>query len=227
MNLHRKILTFILVAAVCLASACTGLQTAPKNSPIPGLSEGDIRTQAVGTAYAAMTASAPLPTRTATVTLQPTLISTPTAVPTVNTPTAGPTFTATWPARPTPTVTYTPAQTDFICSIIRQNPGPEGDTFEAGADFDINVWVKNTGDNDWKAGVFIPSVSGVFFMYTNGKYMQKKDGIFPAPHTDAHHDAHFIVDMEAPKAPGTYVTSYALHIGQYFFCPVRFTIKVK
>jgi hypothetical protein len=64
-------------------------------------------------------------------------------------------------------------------------------------------------------------------MYTNGKYMQQNDGIFPADHTDKGHDAHFIVDMQAPESPGTYVTSYALHVGQFFFCPVHFSIKVK
>ncbi len=166
MNLPRKILTVTLAAVVCLASACTSLQAAPQITPTPGLSEGDIRTQAVGTAYAAMTASAPLPTQTATVTPRPTITGTPTVTSTANTPTAGPTSTATWPALPTPTITYTPAQNDYICEIIRQNPGPEGDTFEPGADFDINVWVKNTGDNDWKAGAFIPShVGGVFHVY--------------------------------------------------------------
>jgi hypothetical protein len=226
MNLPRRILTLTLVAAtvLCLVSACTSSQAAPESTATPGLSDGDIRTQAVGTAFAAMTAGAPLPTQTATLTRQPTLINTPTAVPTVNTPIPP---SATWPALPTPTITYTPAHTDYICSIIRQNPGPEGETFEPGADFDISVWVKNTGDKDWKAATLFPTMSGAFFMFTNGKYMQKKNGIFPVEHTDQGHDAHFIVDMEAPESPGTYVTNYALHIGQLFFCPVHFSIQVK
>jgi len=217
MNLHRKILTLILVALVSLASACSSSLAAPTNTPAPGLSEGDIRTQAVGTALAALTASAPSPTRTATVTPQPTLTNTPTAIPTEETPLPPTRTLAVWP---TPTVTYTPAQTDFTCEIIEQSPGPEDDTFEPKADFDVSVRVKNTGDNNWH-------YTKVLFIYTNGKYMQQKDGPVLVPDTDKSQQAHMVVDMEAPDTPGTYQTSYALIIGKLFFCPVHFTIKVK
>jgi hypothetical protein len=228
MNLHRKILTLTMVAAaICLASACAALPAASNNSPTPGLSEADIRTQAVETVLAAITGSAPVPSQTASVTPQPSLTATQTAVPTENTP-VPPTLTL--PALPTPTITYTPFQTDFRCEILDQNPGPEGDTFEPDAPFDISVTFKNTGDNDWKATHFnLPTLTplGTLFIFTNGKYMQKSDDPIIVPHTDAHHDAHLVVDMKAPDTPGAYVTSYSLYVNHVFFCPVHFSIKVK
>jgi hypothetical protein len=227
MNLHRKILTLILAAVICLASACTGSPTAPNKSPTPGLSEGDIRTQAVETVLAAITASAPVPSQTASVTPQPSLTATQTTRPTENTPVPP---TRTFPALPTPTITYTPSQTDFGCEILDQYPGPDGDTFEPDAPFDVSVTFKNTGDNDWKSTQFnIPPLppTGTMFIFTNGKYMQKNDGPIRVPHTDVHHDAHLVVDMKAPDIPGKYVTSYSLYVNHLFFCPVRFPITVK
>jgi hypothetical protein len=226
MNLHRKILTLILTAAICLASACTGSPAAPNNS-LPGLSEADIRTQAVETVLAAITGSAPVPSQTASVTPQPSLTSTQTTAPTVNTPIPP---TMTFPALPTPTITYTPFETDFTCEILDQQPGPDGDTFEPDAPFDINVTLKNTGDNDWPSTHFnLPTLTplGVLFIFTNGKYMQKSDMPVMVPHTDAHHDVHLVVDMVAPDISGKYVTSYSLYINHVFFCPVHFPITVK
>jgi len=225
MNLHRKILALILASAICLASACAGSPAAPNNSPTPGLSEGDIRTQAVGTVLAAITASAPVPSQTASFTPQPSLTATQTAMPTENTPVPP---TRTFPALPTPTITYTPSQTGFSCEILDQDPGPDGDTFEPKAPFDVSVTLKNTGDNDWKATqIHTPPLppSGTIFMFINGKYMQKGGGY--VPHTDKHHDAHLVIDMIAPDVPGTYVTSYSLLVNHLFFCPVSFTITVK
>jgi hypothetical protein len=226
LNLHRKILTFVLAATLlCLASACTSSQAAPKNTTTPGLSEGDIRTQVVGTAYAAMTASAPLPSQTASVTPLPTLTDTPTIVPTINTPIPP---TATRPAIPTPTITYTPAQNDFSCEIISQNPGADIPTFEIDEPYDLVVTVKNTGDNDWHSPPPFPATGGVIFMFINGKYMQEKGRtIVPVPNTEKHHDAKLVVDLKAPDAPGTYTANYAMIINHLFFCPVQFTIKVK
>jgi archaellum component FlaG (FlaF/FlaG flagellin family) len=227
MNLiiHRKILTLTLATVVCLASACTGLPAAPKNSPTPGLSEGDIRTQAVETAYVAMTASAPLPSQTASVTPQPSLTYTLTTVPTINTPIPP---TATRTVIPSPTLTYTPAQTAFSCQIISQNPGADIPTFETDAPFDLVVTVKNTGDSDWDSPSPPAFTNGVIFMFINGKYMQEKGKtIVPVPDTDKHHDAKVVVDLTAPDVPGTYTANYAMLINHLFFCPVQFTIKVK
>ncbi len=228
LNNHRKILTLTLAAVVCLASACTGLQAAPEITPTPGLSEADIRTQAVGTAYAAMTASAPLPTQTDTLTPRPSLTSTPTAAPTINTPTAAPTSTATWPALPTPSITYTPSQTDFVCEIISQDPGADIPTFEIDEPFDLVVRVKNIGDNNWHSPPAPPATGGIVFIFTNGKYMQEEGlTVVPVPSTEKRHEAKLVVDLKAPDAPGTYSANYAMVINRVFFCPVHFTIKVK
>jgi hypothetical protein len=225
LNNHRKILILVLAATLCLASACTGAAAAPESTATPGLSEGDIRTQAVGTAFAAMTASAPLPTKTATVTQRPTLINTPTTVPTVNTPVPP---TATRPANPTPTITYTPSQNDFICEIISQNPGADIPTFEIDEPFDLVVTVKNTGTNEWHSPSPPAFTDGTIFMFINGKYMQEKGKtIIFVPHTEKRHEAKLVVDLKAPDAPGTYTANYAMHINHLFFCPVQFTIKVK
>lgn len=217
----------MVAAAICLVSACTGAPAAPQNSPTPGLSEADIRTQAVETVLAAITSSAPVPSQTASVTPQPSLTFTQAAAPTENTPIPP---TMTFPAQPTPTITYTPFQTDFTCEILDQQPGPEGDTFEPDAPFDISVTVKNTGDNDWPSTHFnLPTLTplGVLFIFSNGKYMQKNDNLIMVPHTDAGHDAHLVVDMVAPDTTGKYVTSYAFYINHVFFCPVHFPITVK
>jgi hypothetical protein len=225
MNLHRKILTLILAAVIYLASACTSSPAAPHNSPTPSLAEGDIRTQAVGTAYAAMTAGAPLTTQTDTVTPKPTLTRTPTAVPTVDTPVPP---SATWPALATPSITYTPSQNDFSCEILSQNPGADIPTFEIDEPYDLVVTVKNTGDNEWHSPSPPTFTNGALFIFINGKYMQEegKTVIF-VPHTEKHHDAKLVVDLKAPDAPGTYTAYYAILINHLFFCPVHFTIKVK
>ena len=230
LNLIRKKLTLTLLTAtlLCLASACTSLQAAPRITSTPGLSEGDIRTQAVETAYAAMTASAPLPTQTATITPQPGLTNTHTAAPTVNTPTAGPTSTATWPALATPTVTFTPSQNDFTCEILSQNPGADIPTFEIDEPYDLVVTVKNTGTDDWRSPSPPTFSDGTVFIFINGKYMQEEGKTVTfVPHTDKHHDAKLVVDLKAPDAPGTYSANYAMVINHLFFCPVHFTIKVK
>jgi hypothetical protein len=227
MNLHRKILTLILAALIYLASACTSSPAAPHNSLTPGLAEGDIRTQAVGTVLAAITGSAPVPSQTASVTPQPSLTATQTAMPTENTPIPP---TLTFPVLPTPTITYTPSQTDFRCEILDQDPGPDGDTFEPDAPFDISVTLKNIGDNDWRETHFdLPTLTplGTLFIFTNGKYMQKSGLPIVVPHTDTHHDVHLVVDMIAPDIHGTYVTSYSLYVNHLFFCPVHYTITVK
>jgi hypothetical protein len=228
MNLHKKILTLTLAAAICLASACTTAPVAPTNTPTPGHSEADIRTQAVGTVLAAMTASAPVPTQTATVTPLPAPSNTPAAFIIENTATEPPTPTATWPVISTPTVTYTPSQNDFICEILSQNPGADIPTFEIDDPYDLVVTVKNTGDKDWYSPSPPTFTNGVVFIFINGKYMQEKGStVIFVPHTDKHHDAKLVVDLKAPDAPGTYWANYAMLINHLFFCPVHFTIKVK
>jgi hypothetical protein len=175
-----------------------------------------------------MTASAPLPSETATITPQPSLTGTSTAAPTVNTPTAGPTSTATWPVLPTPTITYTPSQNDFICEIISQNPGADIPTFEIDEPYDLVVTVKNTGTDDWRSPSPPTFTDGTVFIFINGKYMQEKGNTVTfVPHTDKRHEAKLVVDMKAPDAPGTYSANYAMVINRLFFCPVHFTIKVK
>jgi hypothetical protein len=228
MNLHKKILTLTLAAVICLASACTTSQAALLITPTPGLSEGDIRTQAVGTALAVMTASAPLPAQTDTATPQPVPTGTPAAFGIKNTATEPAAPTATWPAISTPTITYTPSQNDFICEILSQNPGADIPTFEIDDPYDLVVTVKNTGDNGWPSSSPPTYTDGVKFIFINGKYMQEKGAtVIFVPQTDKHHDAKLVVDLKAPDAPGTYTANYAMLINKQFFCPVQFTIKVK
>jgi len=228
MNLHQKILTFILAGAVCLASACTSSPAASILSPTPAFSEGDIRTQAVVTVLAGLTASAPVPSQTASITPQPSSTSTQAAVPTENTPVPP---TATRPVVPTPTITYTPSQNDFVCEILSQDPAPDDiPTFEIDDPFDLVVTLKNTGDNDWPSTHFTPpsTLTGSWFMFINGKYMQEKgSAVTFVSHTQTHHDLKLVVDLTAPDAPGTYTANYAMFINNLFFCPVHFTIKVK
>ncbi len=215
MNLPRKILTLALATFLSLASACAN---APTPIPTRGLSESQIRTQAVGTALAGMTASALLPTDTATPTPPPSDTLAPSATPTqYMTPTLI-TPTLTLEIQPKPTLTFTPAQTDFQCEIVKQSPA--GDTFEPDEDFDLSVTLKNTGDADWKEAT-------TYFVYTHGKYIQQQGLPTFIKHTNTGGELHVVVDVRAPDIVGDYTTYYALIRGKLFFCPVAFNFTVK
>jgi hypothetical protein len=178
-----------------------------------------LRTQAVATVYAGMTAQAGRPA-----TDVPTLVPSATPLPPTVTPNPSPTptapapqVTATWPDYPTRTAT--PAQSDYTCTVEEIEPEP-GQTVKVEADFDLAVRIKNTGEKGWNPGK-------IMLVYTSGEKMQTKtNAAVLTSQVDVDGSTVFTVDMQAPAAPGTYKTTWALMSGRLYFCPVHIQVVV-
>jgi hypothetical protein len=221
----------ICVSILCLALLLAGCAFGPGgNAQLPNSALTDrVRTQAVATAYAMLTvqASSAMPIGAAA-TPTPEIAPSATALPPSATPLAS--ATATRPAatstavQPTapdyPTYTSTPAQTDYTCSVVEIEP-EAGQTITHDAAFDMVVRIKNTGEKGWNPGK-------ILLMYTSGQKMQTRTSAVPlTSQVDVDGDFVFTVDMQAPNAPGTYKTTWALLSGQLFFCPVHFQVVIK
>jgi hypothetical protein len=216
-----KLFGLILICLVVLLASCAlpgrnlgAAQTLPNNA-----ADDRLRTQAVATVYAGMTAQAgraatEAPTSVPSATP---LLPTATLNPSPTSTTPVPQVTATWPDYPTRTAT--PAQTDYTCAVEEIEPEP-GETVKVEADFDLAVRVKNTGEKGWDPGK-------IMLVYTSGEKMQTKtNATVLTSQVDVDGSTVFTVDMHAPAAPGTYKTTWALMSGRLYFCPVHIQVVV-
>jgi hypothetical protein len=226
MKITKRLYLSILCLAVLLAGCAPPGFDPGAQLPNTVLSDR-IRTQAVATAYTMLTvqASKAAPGTAATATpemapsaTEPAPSATPRASATPDSPIVKPTSSL-LAAADYPTYTSTPAQTDYTCSVVEIEP-EAGKTFKTTTDFDLAVRIKNTGSLGWDAGK-------ILLMYTSGQKMQTKtSAVVLTSQVDVDGDFVFRVDMQAPDAPGTYKTTWALASGPLFFCPVHFQVVV-
>ncbi len=185
----------------------------PSDTPVPGADL--IRTQAVGTALAALTEQAAAkktvqatPTHAVTQVAQNTTAATekPTRTPTILLPTA----------------TVTPAQTDYQCRLLAVQPEPDSH-FPSEYHFDGYIQVKNTGSETWKPGE-------VYFIYTGGDVTGGSKAAVLKEEVDHGEKVEFSVDLIAPHTPDHYEAHWAMMVDldqDIFFCPVTFEFSVE
>ncbi len=150
----------------------------------------------------------PTPTRTPTETPLPTA----TIIFRLSSPTPSRTPTSLTPTLPTPSENY-------ACKVLSQKP-VIGAVLAPRTDFDARWTVQNTGKKSWDGG-------STDYLYVSGDKFHKQD-IYDLNKTVAPgQQVDIIVDMIAPKKPGTYTTTWNLRIGSNQFCTMQMVIVVR
>ena len=201
--------------AIALVMACAPSFTTPAT---PALDPGMVNTFIAQTAQVALSQTAAvLPSAT------PTLVFTPT----VSTETPLPTATATVVLvffSPTPLVspTFTPldsSSNNYACQVIRVSP-PNGTRFDSREDFDVVWTVKNIGKKNWDEG-------SIDYSYSSGEKIHKISSYDLEKNVASGGRVDLGADMQAPKNPGSYTTTWTMRSGNKTFCPLTLTIVVR
>jgi hypothetical protein len=95
-----------------------------------------------------------------------------------------------------------------------------GTSFKSRDNFDATWRVKNTGAKNWDR-------NSVDFLYLSGTKMHKVAGYDLGKNVNTGDTIDLAVDMEAPKASGTYSTTWTLSVGSKTFCNMSLTIEVR
>ena len=202
---------------------CAGHGMCPDHygSTLPTIDPNVINTLIVQTANAASTqTAAAMPTFTATSTFTPTPRPTDTPEPTA---TATVLFLL---YAPSPVIIAqsggnggTPNSKPYACQVISVTPA-NGTSFGPRTDFDAKWKVKNIGLKDWEG-------NSVDYTYFSGDKIHKVAGYDLGKTVKRGDVRELIVDMLAPKKPGTYTTNWAIQVGAEAFCTLSLTIVVK
>lgn len=144
--------------------------------------------------------STPLPTNTSFVLPTSTITLTPTPTET-ETPTASPTSSA------------------YQCEVVSSSP-EYNRVYPPGGDFDGRWTLKNTGTETWGDIVDLIYISGAKFQTGADAVDLQKSSVRTGETTDV------IVDMLAPREPGTYKTVWRLRRSDTTFCEVTLQIVV-
>ena len=223
MAVTRKTKLLIWVITLAVIMACVPTLASPS---IPTADPGAVNTFIAQTANAAATrTAAAMPTLTPTVTITPTR----------NTETPSPTATATVifilssPTSPViPTFTGLSSgsgsgsggssSANYACQVTKVSPA-NGTAFAARADFDAVWTVKNIGQKNWDR-------TSLDYFYSSGTKMHKVSGYDLSTNVKVGETTNITVDMEAPKDPGNYSTTWTMHVGDKIFCTMTLTINV-
>ena len=220
-----KLKTLIWFTALVIVLACGPAIGAP----LPTSDPNEINTIIALTANAASTQTAAA---------QPTFTFTPSLTPTVPTPTPSPTATSTVIfILSTPTMQVVPTFTfisntggggssggssssaNYACQVLSVSPA-NGTSMSKNTDFDA-VWsVKNIGQKTWDS-------NSVDFVYDSGAKFYKVAGYDLKSSVKPGETTSLGADMVAPKDSGTYTTTWALRVGQNYFCKMNLTMNVK
>jgi hypothetical protein len=209
------------VTALMLVMACVPTLATPS---VP-----TVDANAVGT-FIALTVNA---AGSQTAAALPSSTLTPSVTPTQSTATASPTITPTVIfILSTPTPIILPSLTslpslggsgtrsdNYACQVTRVSP-PNGSGFDPRDDFDIFWTVRNIGQKNWDR-------NDVDYIYSSGAKFHKISGYDLSENVKVGNSLELGVDMQAPKDPGTYTTTWTMRVGNNEFCPLRFTIVVR
>ncbi len=198
-------------------------------TPFPTANPNQVNQFIAQTANAAATrTAAAIPTSTPTLT----------ATPTRPTQTPSPTFTSTvifiLPSLTKP-ATATSANTGgggsgsggngtssdpYACKVVSVSPA-NGTSFKPRTDFNATWQVKNIGTKSWDH-------TSIDFIYLSGAKTYKVAGYDLSSDVSKGSTTDLVVDMIAPKASGTYTTTWALSVGpNKTFCSMSLTIVVQ
>jgi hypothetical protein len=210
----RKTKILLWVTALALVMACVPSLT---TQSIPTIDPGAINTLIAQTANAALTqTAAALPSPTLTPFLTPTRGT--------DTPSPSPTSTVIF-VFPTPTPIIVPTLTsasssdNYACQVMGVSP-PNGSSFSPRDDFDVSWTVKNIGKRSWDR-------TAINHVYAGGAKLHKISGYDLPKDVPVGTTTELGVDVQAPKDPGTYTTTWLLSTGNRDFCPMNFTIVVR
>jgi hypothetical protein len=213
----RKTKLFVWVTALALIMACAPALGTPS---VPTVDPGAVGTFIAQTVNAASTQTA------ASI---PTLTPSPTATPTQNTETPSPTPTATVIfilASSTPIVVPTltssgggTSSENFSCQVTRVSPA-NGTRFDPRDDFDAIWTVRNNGQRNWDR-------NSIDIVYSSGDRIHKVSGYDLDENVRVGNSIDVGVDMQAPKDPGTYNTTWVMRRGDNTFCTMTLTIVVR
>ncbi len=209
----------IWVTALALIMACAPSLVTPS---VPTMDPGSVNTFIAQTVDAASTQTAAS---------MPSLTPSPTITPTVPTETPSPTPTATVIfilSSPTPLVipTFTSISSgggtsneNFSCQVTRVSPA-NGTRFDPRADFDAVWTVRNNGQRNWDR-------NSIDILYSSGDRIHKVSGYDLDDNVRVGNSIDVGVDMQAPKDPGTYNTTWVMRRGDDTFCTMTLTIAVR
>lgn len=229
--MQRKHKTTLIIITI-LAIAISGCGVLPEAQPTPDISGaitatlGAVQTEAAATVQAGVaqtqaalpTAEPPTSSPTAIIPTQEPATSTPNA--TQNVPQIIPTIVTLAPTatlRPTlPPAAVVPT----VCKIASQSPA-WGYAFPPGGDFDGRVKLENISGTTWDDG-------SVDFKYVSGTKFQTNVDSFDLP-KDVNNggSVEFVIDMLAPRDPGTYVSTWALTSSTSQLCLITWSIRVQ
>ena len=192
---------------------------------IPTADPGAVNTFIAQTANAAATrTAAAMPTLTPTVTITPTRNTetpSPTATVTVifilSSPTSPviPTFTGLSSGSGSGSGT---SSANYACQVSKVEPA-NGTSFSPRTNFDAKWTVKNIGQKTWER-------SSVDYYYSDGANLHTVLGYDLTTNVKVGETTVIVVDMEAPKDPGNYTTTWIMKAGDKTFCPMKLTINV-
>jgi len=213
---NHKVKLFAWFLAFAVVMACIPTISAPS---APTIDPGAINTFIAQTVIAAVNQTATaLPPSTPTATFTPTPRNTDTPEPTAtntvvfvfasSTPIILPTF----PSGGT-------SNDRYACQLISMSPA-NGTVFKPRTDFDAKWTVKNIGKREWDS-------ESTDYLYLNGDKFHKVEGYDFGKTIKTGQTVDVIVDMVAPKKPGTYTTNWTLVVGSERFCKLSLTITVK
>jgi hypothetical protein len=211
--LKRNYRMTAILFVVALLLACAPIATVTPPAAPPTFDASALNTVIAQTAGAAATQTfVMLPTFTATATSTKTPTETPTSTPTFLFSLASPTV-----ASLTPTLEI--SSNPFACRLVSQTP-PDNSVLEKNADFAALWRVINVGANAWDA-------NSVDYHYFGGEKIHKSS-VYDLPSSvPTGGQIDIIVNMQAPKAEGTYQTTWALRVGKEDFCKLHLTIEIR
>jgi hypothetical protein len=210
----QKTKLLVWVTALTLIMACVPSLT---TQPVPTTDPGMINTLIVQTANAAATQTAAgLPSATPTPTIAPTR-STATPTPTATSTVVFLFFSPT--PLTFPTITSGTSSDTYACQVTRVSP-PNGSLFGPRQDFDAFWIVKNIGKKKWDR-------TSVDYTYSSGDKIHKISSYDLSTNVSHGGTIDLGVNMQAPKDPGTYSTTWTMRVGEKLFCPLNLTIVVQ
>lgn len=120
---------------------------------------------------------------------------------------------------PAISLSVSPASGSYACTFVSQSP-KDWTRMRSRQYFDMVWTVKNSGNAVWIA-------KSTKLAYVSGTKMQTRgNSVALSSDVGRGKKVKFVVDMEAPKAKGTYSTLWAVYSGGTRFCKVTLSISV-
>lgn len=228
-NKHLHLTLISLLIVVLSVTACTPAAVPPavptQDSQSVAKTADALKTEVAGEIISGLTATAlanptetPVPTETEapTATTEPSPTSAPASItppPTLAVATLAPTR-----IYIPPTVTAT--QGEYQCAVTKMAITP-GMVISPGVDFDGRWTVKNTGTKNWAAGA-------MDYAYVSGDKVHTGDDAYDLnTAVNASKTVDIVVDMEAPKQPGTYKATWAVELDGQVMCYLPLDFRVE